>query len=159
MKIVVGTDFNELATAALRFASKLAARMEAELIVVYADRFEPPAEFTAAQVRQLADSIEHAKKRTRDELEAYAAKHIASSVAWRVVVAEDAPEKAIARIAADEAADFVVVGTHGRGGLQRLFLGSVAEAVMRESPVPVLTVRSTAHVPVTDITHAPVAAR
>jgi nucleotide-binding universal stress UspA family protein len=159
MKIVVGTDFNDLATAALRFASNLALDTGSELIVVYADRFEPPAEFTRAQVRDLADSIERAKKRTRDELDAYAAKHIASGVAWKTMVADDLPAAAIARVAQEESADFVVVGTHGRGGLQRLLLGSVAEEVIRESPVPVMTVRSTAHVPVAPVTPVPVAAR
>ncbi len=41
----------------------------------------------------------------------------------------------------DFASDVVVISTHGRGGLKRLVLGSVAEQVIRESPVPVITVR------------------
>jgi nucleotide-binding universal stress UspA family protein len=41
-------------------------------------------------------------------------------------------------------ADAIVMGTHGRSGLKRLFMGSVAEGVLRCSPVPVLTVREEA---------------
>ena len=142
-KIVVGTDFNALATSALRFAAAIAARSGAELIVVYADTFEPPAEFTSTQVPLIASAIEHSKVRTRRELEAYAAQHIPKDVAWRAVVAEGHPATALAAVADAEAADFIAVGTHGRGGLQRLVMGSVAETVLREARVPVLTLRST----------------
>ena len=48
-------------------------------------------------------------------------------------------------MAADAAVDLIVMGTHGRGGLPRLVLGSVAESVMRKAPCPVLTVRTPAH--------------
>jgi len=51
------------------------------------------------------------------------------------------PSDAIAACAADAGADLIVIGSHGRSGLPRLFLGSVAEGVLRKSPVPVLVIR------------------
>ena len=51
------------------------------------------------------------------------------------------PAREIVRYAEDEDCDLVVMGTHGRGGIDRLLLGSVAEKVVRSSAVPVLTVR------------------
>jgi len=54
---------------------------------------------------------------------------------------EGPPSREIVDYAADEGCDLVVMGTHGRGGLNRLLLGSVAERVVRSSEVPVLTVR------------------
>jgi len=48
----------------------------------------------------------------------------------------------ILRAAADRCCDLIVMGTHGRTGLGRLLMGSVAEGVMREAPCPVLTVRT-----------------
>jgi nucleotide-binding universal stress UspA family protein len=54
------------------------------------------------------------------------------------------PAKAILRAADELKVDSVVMATHGRKGLGRLILGSVAERVVRESPRPVLTVRPTA---------------
>lgn len=57
----------------------------------------------------------------------------------------DAPAQRLGRMVADEArsweADLIVVGTHGRRGLGRVLLGSGAEQVIRESPVPVLVIR------------------
>ena len=51
------------------------------------------------------------------------------------------PVEEINRLAEDEHADLVIMGTHGRTGLQHLLVGSVAERVVRSSKVPVLTVR------------------
>lgn len=54
---------------------------------------------------------------------------------------EGSPAQEIVATANDWHADLIVVGTHGRGGLGRLVLGSVAEHVLREAPCPVLTIR------------------
>jgi nucleotide-binding universal stress UspA family protein len=56
-------------------------------------------------------------------------------------LAEGDPAEEILRAAEEEGADLIVMGTHGRGGLSRLLMGSVAEAVMRKALCPVLTVR------------------
>jgi nucleotide-binding universal stress UspA family protein len=127
--------------------SGIAARTGAELIVVYADTFEPPAEFTATQVRHLAEAIAQSKRKTAAELERYVAANVAKDVRWKTVVADGPPATSIARVAEAEDADMIALGTHGRGGLQRLVLGSVAEAVIREASVPVLTLHSTEEPP------------
>jgi len=53
------------------------------------------------------------------------------------------PSREIVRVARDREVDCIVMGTHGRGGIDRLILGSVAERVVRSAPVPVVTVRLT----------------
>lgn len=58
-------------------------------------------------------------------------------------VVDGSPSREIIRYAEEEACDLIVMGTHGRGGIDRLLLGSVAEKVVRGSEVPVLTVRLT----------------
>jgi nucleotide-binding universal stress UspA family protein len=58
------------------------------------------------------------------------------------------PGEALIAAAQQQGADLIVVGSHGRQGLQRLFLGSVAENVVRNSPLPVLVVRTRDDVPV-----------
>jgi nucleotide-binding universal stress UspA family protein len=54
------------------------------------------------------------------------------------------PQDEILSLVAEGDADVVVMGTHGRSGLDRYLLGSVTERVVRQSPVPVLTVRADA---------------
>lgn len=54
---------------------------------------------------------------------------------------EGNPAREVVRYAKDSDTDLIVMGTHGRGGLNRILLGSVAERVVRSSPIPVLTVR------------------
>jgi nucleotide-binding universal stress UspA family protein len=60
---------------------------------------------------------------------------------WNVETASGNPADAIVRLAQDRQADLIVMGTHGRTGLQHVLLGSVAEKVVRLAPCPVLTVR------------------
>ena len=59
-----------------------------------------------------------------------------------MVVGDPATE--IVRVAADHSADVIVMGTHGRTGLSRLLLGSVAEAVLRKAPCPVFNLKAPA---------------
>lgn len=54
------------------------------------------------------------------------------------------PADAIIRLAKEEKVDMIVIGTHGRRGLTRLLMGSVAEAVVRAAPCPVMTVKQSA---------------
>jgi nucleotide-binding universal stress UspA family protein len=62
-----------------------------------------------------------------------------------VVITSSAPALAIVDYAADAHIDLIVVGTHGRGAVAHLLLGSVAERVVRTAPCPVLTVRAPEH--------------
>jgi nucleotide-binding universal stress UspA family protein len=136
--VLVATDFSESAHRALDAAVTLAKAMGARLTVVhvwdapgfvYANVAYIPAEALTAIVataqKLLDDTVAMARKEhpvTDGTLR--------QGVAWREVLA--ARE--------DLSADLIVVGTHGRSGLGHLFLGSVAEHVVRASPVPVLTV-------------------
>ena len=61
------------------------------------------------------------------------------------VCRQGTPFLEIVRYAKDREIDLIVLGTHGRGGLAHVLLGSVAERVVRKSPCPVLTVRPTEH--------------
>ncbi|MDZ5812099.1 universal stress protein [Halorubrum sp. AD140] len=64
-----------------------------------------------------------------------------TGVAVDTAVVEGSPSREIVRYAEEHGCDLVVMGTHGRGGIDRLLLGSVAEKVVRAAAVPVMTVR------------------
>jgi nucleotide-binding universal stress UspA family protein len=65
----------------------------------------------------------------------------AGGVAARSVLPVGVPHREIVKAAEKERADLLVIGTHGRTGLDRVLLGSIAERVVRLAPCPVLTVR------------------
>lgn len=142
-KILIPVDFNPLATAALEYAAQFAARSGATLIVVYSDTFEPPAEFTAGQAASLAASIAESRRRTTEELERYAHEHVPETIGLFTEVRDALPVAGILAAIAEHEPDLVVMGTHGRGGLARLMYGSVTEAVLAATNVPVLTINRT----------------
>jgi len=139
-KILVPVDFNPLSSAALHHAAQLARDARAALIVVYADTFDPPSEFTAGQTAALAASLAESRKKTAEELERYAHEHVAEDMEMTTEVREALPVEGILAAIAEHQPDLVVMGTHGRGTLSRLVHGSVARAVLRASPVPVVAI-------------------
>jgi len=89
-------------------------------------------------------SMETVSQGLRDEGEAAmdaVARQVPESVSLQRSTVEGSPAREIVDYATTEGCDLVVMGTHGRSGVDRLLLGSVAERVVRRSPVPVLTVR------------------
>ena len=139
-KILVPVDFNPLATAALRHAAQLATQSGAEIIVVYADTFDPPAEFTAGQTGTIAAAIEDSRRKTAEELDRYAHEHVPETLAMQTEVREALPVEGILAAIEEHQPDLVVMGTHGRGRLSRLLFGSVAQSVLRATKVPVVTI-------------------
>ena len=81
----------------------------------------------------------------REELERTAAALTTARVDKRIEVGDVA--RTICRVAEELGVDVIVVGSHGRTGLERLFLGSVSEHVVRHAPCPVLVVREKHHQP------------
>ena len=139
-KILVPVDFNPLATAALKHAAQLARQSGAAILVVYADTFEPPAEFTSLQTAPLAMSIDESRRRTAEELERFAREHVPQTIALETEVREALPVDGILAAIEEHQPNLVVMGTHGRGRLSRLMFGSVAQAVLRATTVPVVTI-------------------
>lgn len=138
--IVVGFDFSPLGTLALQEAAALAADRADTAIHVVNVRSEPGRQASSESstedlVRELE---EHMRASTRSLLETYGAGGEVE-VVIHALVGDPAPM--ITSIAEDVEADLIIVGTHGRRGLKRMFLGSVAEEVMREACCPVLVMR------------------
>jgi nucleotide-binding universal stress UspA family protein len=143
-RALVGVDFDEASASALSMAGALAAAAgNAELTVFHAATPEAPAYFTAAQIDAVNAMRERSRAATAERLRAFVREHVPTAV--RVVVGEGPPQDAILRLA--ESFDLIVVGTHRRHGPRRWWLGSVAEAVVRHSPRPVLVVPAGAAVP------------
>lgn len=138
-RICCAVDFGDAARAALEEAAALASKFEAELTLVHVVTLPPPsgndtliASSTVADMQLKEDEEILARWRTEAEERAR------RPVRTRLLTGDPAAE--ILRHARDERCDLVVVGTHGRTGVPRLVLGSVAERVARRSPCAVLVV-------------------
>jgi nucleotide-binding universal stress UspA family protein len=134
--VLVGIDFSPQSSEILRAAATVAGPAGSELHLVHV----LPDEFGSSRAdRELHFATEF--DRSRQELDRFAievgssVKHVAGHL--RV----GAPDVALAQLAIDIGADLIVVGTHGRRGLDHLMLGSVAESLVRHAPCPVLTWR------------------
>ena len=147
--ILCPVDFGELSAHALRHANLLAGCGNAKVIAIYANWFEAPAYFTAGRVENLQKQYREALGEAERSLRAFVDSTLRENggkVVTRVV--EALPADGIRDMAASTGADLIVMGTHGRSGLNRWMLGSVTERVLRESPVPLLTVRAAPRGPV-----------
>ena len=96
--------------------------------------------FTMKRARDVFDAARAWAVKTLGEWTSTAA---AAGLSARWVLRTGVPYKEIVGAAARERADLIVIGTHGRGGLDRALLGSVADRVIRLAPCPVVTVRDT----------------
>jgi len=139
-RILVPVDLSERAKAVIPIAKRLARLYgaEVELYFVIDEDTLPMAHVPLlGPVRVAPEEVEN---RFRKLMSGLVAEH-QGDVPLRGTVERGHPARDIAAYAADHA-DLVVIATHGRTGLERLFLGSVAEKVIRRAPCPVLTVRS-----------------
>ena len=142
-RILVPTDFSAGSERAWAAARRLAARLGAELVLVHVLVERPlysEGPFTMKRARDVFDASRAWAVKTLGEWTATAA---TSGLSARWVVRTGVPYEEIVGAAVQERADLIVIGTHGRGGLDRALLGSVADRVIRLAPCPVVTVRDT----------------
>ncbi len=139
--ILCPTDFSEPATLALRYAKQFSICFDAKLIVLYAESFTAPPYFTSGQMNELTKEIDISRQAARDYLAAYVRNHLGDSPQVETMLLERSAVEAVVETATKLRADMIVMGTHGRSGVNRLMLGSVTEKILHETDRPVLTVR------------------
>jgi nucleotide-binding universal stress UspA family protein len=125
-KILCPIDFDDGSMQALDVAARLAQESDATLYLMHVV-------FGALN--------KAAEESNREQIEKIARKRVASSVRREIVVRNGEPAVAILAAADSLGADLIAMATHGRKGVAHLFLGSVAERIVRESKQPVLIVR------------------
>lgn len=146
--ILVATDFSECSDTAVTYARALAGSFGARLHIFHVVQFVGAADVTGmggygAALPALYADLEASARQQLDALVSDADREV-----LRVKTAMssgDLPAQAIVEYAKTEGVDLIVLGTHGRRGLSHVFLGSVAESVVRTAPCPVLTVRHPQH--------------
>jgi universal stress protein A len=140
-RILHATDFSPASTPALKGAIAMAKANRARLVVVHV--MAPPSLALPGEgyvSPALYESLERsARGQAQKRLDAVVARARKAGVRATARLLEGVPHELIARAA--RKADLLVIGTHGRSGLAKLFLGSVAGRLVTVAPCPVLTVR------------------
>jgi nucleotide-binding universal stress UspA family protein len=137
--ILVPTDFSALSSAAIELAINMATQFDAELTLLhvweipvypYMELMMSSAELTTAMEKAATECLATKLKEVQSRLPR-AKSRLEMGLPWQQIV----------EVIKESKADLVVMGTHGRRGFAHALMGSVAEKLVRLSPVPVLTVR------------------
>jgi len=142
--ITYATDFSPASLAAFPHALRLAAATKAELTILHV--LPNPMLFVDGGYvpQEIWDDLDaRMRVKTGEDMDRLIKQAVAGGVhASASIVEGGVPAEAIVKAAADSKTDLLVLGTHGRTGVARFFLGSVAARVVATAPCPVLTVRS-----------------
>jgi nucleotide-binding universal stress UspA family protein len=139
-RILVPTDFGWAAKAALDAAIGLAQDLRATIVLMHVYGI-PTSRYASTHDGSTADyagALEHA---AREELNRTLAAQANAEIAIAAALYSGSPVEQILLAQRQHDIDIIVMGTHGRSRVAQAFLGSVADKVVRQSPVPVLTVR------------------
>jgi universal stress protein A len=140
-KILLPTDFSDCSAEAARVARLLAERFDSRIVVLHVldepaaldpmFRGDVPLELLRSRMEQFA----------QESLDSFLAAHFSAFENFDTMLASGIPYREIIGKARECAAGLIVIGTHGRTGVEHVIFGSTAERVVRGAPCPVLTVR------------------
>jgi nucleotide-binding universal stress UspA family protein len=145
--ILVPTDFSEPSEAAVRYGKAFADNFGAALTLLHV--IEPLSIYAWTSPEGSLPALAS----VRDDLENSAREHLQRILTGaerdryraKLVLLDGSPFLEIIRFARSQDVDLIVMGTHGRGPIAHMLMGSVAEKVVRKAPCPVLTVRHPEH--------------
>ena len=136
MRIIVPVDLTDESAALVRYAAGLSARVGGELTILHVYSHDA----ATAALRESGLFLGLYVARLRSELTFLRAQAGIAGQRPRTEVLDGDPVDVILTRAKEMKADLIVMGTHGRAGLPRLLMGSVAEGVLRRAPCPVVLV-------------------
>jgi nucleotide-binding universal stress UspA family protein len=141
--VLAAVDFGDASGRALELASAIAQAFGATLRVLHAEQLDAPPYFTPAQIDAFEGEANANRARATEYLRNFARVHVTGP--FETVVEPRAAVEAI--LHASAGANLIVMGTHGRGGASRWWLGSIAERVVRAATSPVLVVHANGPMP------------
>jgi nucleotide-binding universal stress UspA family protein len=146
-RFLVPIDFSEYANQALEYALTLAGKLDARVTLLHVIQSVPLGGVDMG-VTLPYTYLQDLEAEIMQSMEACLARVTAAGREGDIVVVHGVPFHEILETAKSQKVDLIVMGTHGRTGLQHILLGSVAEKVVRLAPCPVLIARQPTIVPV-----------
>lgn len=139
--ILVPTDLSDFAGDALRWAGMLQRRLGAHLTLLYANEPWVPFDLLEGPAAWIMQNQPEFHERLEAELRDHVERHLPDvGNAAETLIVDEAPAQAILHTVESIDADLIVMGTHGRTGWRRVFLGSIAEKVVHHTGRPVLCI-------------------
>ena len=138
-KILAPTDCSEASIDALKYSIKIARTHRAELMILYVVSHIRNAAFHTLSDQSISNSKTHLA--AINQLDEFWKSMGENEIEADLVVEYGDPFAEITRYAQSNKNDIIVMGTHGRTGLMHVLMGSVAEKIVRYSPIPVVTVK------------------
>jgi nucleotide-binding universal stress UspA family protein len=134
-KILWATDFSDEAQKALGYADAFAKAFKAKIVALHVVPDFSPALYDAAEVikGEIAERVASVKEDKKKKIEALGK---SKNISLKVVIKEGNPAKKIVQISEDEKADLILMGRRGLSAVEKLFIGSVANKVLRNSSIP-----------------------
>jgi len=141
-KVLFCTDFSENSDYAFEFAYGIAKRDEGLLYILHVIPHNPQQTYVDTMID--SETLERIQKNIEEDLdnnyrERYG-KKIGDEIKFEIVTKSGREDEEILKFAKDEKVDIIVMGTHGKTGIEHVFFGSVAEKVLRHSPVPLFVI-------------------
>jgi len=144
-KILFPTDFSQGSYHALPYAVDLTKYYNAKLYILHVIYDIATAAYSHVPHISMDEFYKELSEWAQKEIETCCIEEIRGLTGVEKVVLKGVPYEEIIKFAAKEKIDMIVIGTHGRAGLERFIFGSTAERVVRKAPCPVMTVRLPEH--------------
>jgi nucleotide-binding universal stress UspA family protein len=141
-KVLFCTDFSENSDCAFDYAFGIAKRDEGVLYILHVIPANPDHyNLERCLTKEELDRVKATLREDREKIynDQYLS-HIKDKTKVRIVTKSGREDKKILEFAGEENIDIIVIGTHGRTGIEHFFIGSVAEKIIRHSPIPVFII-------------------
>ncbi|MFN3567403.1 MAG: universal stress protein [Caldimicrobium sp.] len=138
--LLVPVDFSDVAPVIVKWAKDFAKQLGAKIIVTYILESLSGYEGIYVSVQaltELENTLLEGAKKTMDE---FMKTHFSDFPNAESIIERGDVVETILKVAKEKGADLIVMGTHGRKGLDKILFGSVAEGVVKNSPIPVVTI-------------------
>ncbi|MCC6048533.1 MAG: universal stress protein [Thermodesulfobacterium sp.] len=137
--ILVPVDFSEVAPILAKWAKGFAKQLNAKIILTYVLEDLSTYEGIFVDRKTLTELENTLYEGAKKSMEDFLKEHFSDFPDVEPVLEKGDVVETILRVAQEKGADLIVIGTHGRKGLDRILFGSVAEGVVKNSPIPVVT--------------------
>jgi nucleotide-binding universal stress UspA family protein len=139
-RILVPVDFSEVAPILAKWAKGFAKQLNAKIILTYILEDLSTYEGIFVDLKTLTELENTLYEGAKKSMEDFLKEHFSDFTDVEPVLEKGDVVETILRVAQEKGADLIVIGTHGRKGLDRILFGSVAEGVVKNSPIPVVTI-------------------